>query len=188
MAKSYSRKPPSEKCAKARAFDVKASYKNTYEAAKMMKGKTIQQTRDYFEAVLDHKRCVPFTKYNGGVSRTAQAREFKKTQGRWPEKAIRNLLELLKNLEANAIKDQLNLDTLIIRHVQVNRAQCGRRRTYRAHGRITPYMSNPCHVEVWATEEATKVAKPDQKAERVYSLKKIGKQRVRRFLKVGGDQ
>ena len=31
---------------------------------------------------------------------------------------------------------------------QVNRAAKMRRRTYRAHGRINPYMSSPCHIEV----------------------------------------
>ena len=37
-----------------------------------------------------------------------------------------------------------------VHHVvlQVNRAAKMRRRTYRAHGRINPYMSSPCHIEV----------------------------------------
>lgn len=34
----------------------------------------------------------------------------------------------------------------------MNRAACLRRRTYRAHGRINPYMSSPCHIELWLTE------------------------------------
>ena len=187
MAKQYSRQAPSEKCAKAKAKDVKISFKNTREAAKMMKGKTIAEIRTYFNQVLAHQRCIPYTKYTGNISRTPQAREFKTTQGRWPEKSIKFLLELLKNLESNAVKDQLNLDTLRVQHVQVNRAQKGRRRTYRAHGRITPYMSNPCHVEMWAVEDSVDVAKPEAKVEKVYSLKKVGKSRIRRFLKTGGD-
>ena len=28
-----------------------------------------------------------------------------------------------------------------------------RRRTYRAHGRINPYMSSPCHIEVCLVEK-----------------------------------
>ena len=36
---------------------------------------------------------------------------------------------------------------------QVNQAQHGRRRTYRAHGRINAYMSSPCHVEIVLTEK-----------------------------------
>ncbi|RCN26129.1 hypothetical protein ANCCAN_28151 [Ancylostoma caninum] len=35
-----------------------------------------------------------------------------------------------------------------------------RRRTYRAHGRINPYMSSPCHIEVILTEKEDVVAKP----------------------------
>ena len=42
MTKKYSRNPRTEKSVKARGFDVKAHFKNTYEAAKMMKGKTIE--------------------------------------------------------------------------------------------------------------------------------------------------
>ena len=188
MTKKYAREPTSKKCAKAQSSDVRAHFKNTYECAKMLKGKTIQEARDYFDAVLDHKRCVPFTKFNGGVGRTPQVKEFKLTQGRWPEKSIKVLLSLLTNLEANAVKEQLDLSKLRIGHVQVNQAQRGRRRTYRAHGRITPYMSSPCHLEVWAVEEQDNVAKADNKAGRVLSLKKQAKNTIRRFLKVGGDK
>ena len=36
---------------------------------------------------------------------------------------------------------------------KVNRAPHMRRRTYRAHGRINPYMSSPCHIEVVLVEK-----------------------------------
>lgn len=32
-----------------------------------------------------------------------------------------------------------------------------RRRTYRAHGRINPYMSSPCHVELTLSEKESNV-------------------------------
>jgi len=51
------------------------------------------------------------------------------------------------------------VDNLVIEHIQVNQAQKQRRRTYRAHGRINPYMSSPCHVEVFLTEKDETVAK-----------------------------
>ena len=188
MTKSYARQPTSKKCAKAQSSDVRAHFKNTYECAKMLKGKTIKEARDYFNAVLDHQRCVPFTKFNGAIGRTAQAKEFGLTQGRWPEKSVKVLLSLLTNLEANAIKEQLDLSKLRIGHIQVNQAQRGRRRTYRAHGRVTPYLSSPCHIEMWAVEEQENVAKADNKAGKVYSLKKQAKNTIRRFLRVGGDK
>lgn len=54
------------------------------------------------------------------------------------------------------------MDNLFISHIQVNRAMCQRRRTYRAHGRINPFMSNPCHVELILVEKDASV-----KAEKV---------------------
>ena len=45
------------------------------------------------------------------------------------------------------------MDALVVSHIQVNKAMQQRRRTYRAHGRINPYMSSPCHVELILTEK-----------------------------------
>jgi ribosomal protein L22 len=66
----------------------------------------------------------------------SQAKQWKTTQGRWPKKSAEFLLQLLKNAESNADNKGLDVDRLVIEHVQVNRAPCLRRRTYRAHGRI----------------------------------------------------
>eukprot|EP00878_Enallax_costatus_P043839 GHUV01051934.1.p1 GENE.GHUV01051934.1~~GHUV01051934.1.p1 ORF type:complete len:106 (-),score=27.07 GHUV01051934.1:503-820(-) len=51
----------------------------------------------------------------------------------------------------------LDVDTLFISHIQVNKAMQQRRRTYRAHGRINPYMSSPCHVELTLSEKESNV-------------------------------
>lgn len=58
------------------------------------------------------------------------------SQGRWPKKSAEILIQLLKNAESNAEVRMLNTDALVIEHIQVNRAEKMRRRTYRAHGRI----------------------------------------------------
>ena len=47
----------------------------------------------------------------------------------------------------------LDVDSLVIEHIQVNKAPKMRRRTYRAHGWINPYMSSPCHSEMILTEK-----------------------------------
>lgn len=56
--------------------------------------------------------------------------------GRWPKKSAEFLLQLLKNAESNADYRGLDVERLVIDHIQVNHAPCLRRRTYRAHGRI----------------------------------------------------
>merc|ERR1712199_91103 len=45
-------------------------------------------------------------------------------------------------------------------HTQSHRAQGQRRRTYRAHGRINPYMSSPCHVELILSQKENTVKAP----------------------------
>lgn len=47
----------------------------------------------------------------------------------------------------------LDVDNLVITHIQVNKAMRQRRRTYRAHGRVNPYMSSPCHIELTVSEK-----------------------------------
>lgn len=64
---------------------------------------------------------------------------------------------LVNNLEANA--NVKNMKNLSIDHVQVDRAAKGRRRTYRAHGRIGPYLSSQTHIQMYATEKAVDVKK-----------------------------
>jgi len=59
----------------------------------------------------------------------------------------------------------LDVDNLELFHIQVNRAQQQRRRTYRAHGRTNPYMSSPCHIEMVLSEKDQKVRKSDDEEE-----------------------
>merc|ERR1712190_541683 len=105
------------------------------------------------------------------------------TQGRWPRKSAKIILNILKNAESNAEFKNLDTDSLIVQHIQVNPAQQGRRRTYRAHGRINPYMSCPCHIEMILEEKEESVEKP---AEEAKAKKFTKKQIAKRRLKVGG--
>ncbi|XVE92768.1 hypothetical protein REPUB_Repub01dG0127900 [Reevesia pubescens] len=74
-------------------------------------------------------------------------------------KAAKFILDLLKNAESNAEVKGLDVDLLFISHIQVNQAQKQRRRTYRAHGRINPYMSSPCRIEHVLSEKEELVKK-----------------------------
>ncbi len=52
----------------------------------------------------------------------------------------------------------MDVDQCYISHIQVNRAMRQRRRTYRAHGRVNPYMSSPCHIELMISEKQAGVS------------------------------
>ncbi|EMP40118.1 60S ribosomal protein L17 [Chelonia mydas] len=74
----------------------------------------------------------------------------------------------------------LDVDSLVIEHIQVNKAPKMRRRTYRAHGRINPYMSSPCHIEMILTEKEQIVPKPEEEVaqKKKISQKKLKKQKL----------
>merc|ERR1711918_332321 len=150
----------------------------------MGKGMGLKSAQAYLEDVVEKKQCIPFRAFIGGIGRTAQAKAFKMSQGRWPVKSCKILLDLLRNAESNAEFKNLDTDNLVIKHVQVNAAQQGRRRTYRAHGHIGPYMNCPAHVEMILEEKDESVEKP---AEDVKPKKFTKKQLAKRRLQVGGD-
>ncbi|KAK8561079.1 hypothetical protein V6N12_048155 [Hibiscus sabdariffa] len=127
----YSKEPDnSTKSCKARGSDLRVHFKNTRETAFAI-------------------RKLPLVK----------AKRHSNGQGRWPVKSAKFVLDLLKNAESNAEVKGLDVDALYVSHIQVNQAQKQRRRTYRAHGRINPYMSSPCHIELILSEKEEPVKK-----------------------------
>jgi len=46
----------------------------------------LRRVQRFLKNVVDQKECVPFRRFNGGVGRCAQAKQWKTTQGRWPKK------------------------------------------------------------------------------------------------------
>lgn len=79
----------------------------------------LRRAQRFLKNVGDKQECVPFRKFNGGVGRCAQAKQWGTTQGRWPKKSAEFLLQLLKNAESNAEYKGLDVDRLVIDHIQV---------------------------------------------------------------------
>merc|ERR1719443_2828955 len=146
---------------------------NTYETAHAIKGMNLQNARKYLEDVLEKKQCIPYRVYKGCIGRTPQAKQFKLSQGRWPVKSVKVILDLLQNAESNAEFKNLDTDNLILRHVEVDRAQ----------GRINAYMSSPCHVQMIFEEKEEGADKPDEEEEKAKKFTR--KQLAKRRLKVG---
>ena len=181
-----------EKTSKSRGSHLRVHFKHCREIAHTTKGMNVQKALKFLDDVLSFKAVVPFVKYTGGIGRKAQARQSKApgSKGRWPVKATAVYRDLLKNAIANAETKGLDADHLVIDHAQVNQAPPGRRRTYRAHGRIGKYASQPAHIELILKEKADGVEKPkaeeDDEANkpRIKITKRMAA--MRRFVKVGG--
>lgn len=152
-------------------------FKNTRETAFSLRKMELGKAKRYLQAVIDRTRCIPFHRFTGCIGRTAQAKNEGSTtrQGRWPVKSCEFLLNLLTNAESNAETKGLDVDSLYISHIQVNKAMPQRRRTYRAHGRIGPYMSSPCHVELIVSEKEAAVAAEAEPKQRKLSRRQAAK-------------
>ncbi|OWK09483.1 hypothetical protein Celaphus_00006619 [Cervus elaphus hippelaphus] len=152
---------------KSRGSNLRVHFKNTRETAQAIKGMHIRKATKYLKDVTLKKQCVPFHCYNDGVGWCAQAKHWGWTQGRWSKKSAEFLLHMLKNAESNAELKGLDVDSLVTEHIQDL-----------AHGRINPYMSSPCHIEI-LTEKEQIIPKPEEEVaqKKKISQKKLNKQK-----------
>ena len=127
----------------------------------------LTKAEEYLKDVLEHKRCIPYSRYDHSVGRCSAAIQFGLTKGRYPEKSVRIMLNLLKNAKANGEVKGLNVDKILIKNVLVNHATEGRRRTYRAHGSINAYCSSNCHVDIICEEVKDNVKKEKKEEKKV---------------------
>ncbi|KAG2051561.1 60S ribosomal protein L17 L23 [Suillus hirtellus] len=170
-----------EKTARARGEYLRTHFKNMREVAAALTGLKLTKAYTYLSDVSDHKQVIPFRRFAGGVGRASQAKQFKATQGRWPEKSVKFITRLLKNAESNADAKSLELEDLYIKNIGVQQAPKTRRRTYRAHGRINPYQGHPCHVEIILGVSAEEVERSkDKDAVGVSSLSSLNRRQVAR--------
>jgi len=171
----YCRQPAEPaKTAKSKVKDMRAHFKNTYNVANSTRGMKIKSALTYMGRVLEHKAIIGYTKHL--AQRHSQCKMVGTNTGRWPEKSVKAVILLLNNLKANCETKGLDIEKCVISHVAVQRAQQGRRRTYRAHGRVTPYLSSNCHVEFHCTEKAPQVAKAEKAAPK--QTKKLAARRL----------
>ncbi|KAF9475645.1 ribosomal protein L22 [Pholiota conissans] len=169
-----------EKTSRAHGEYLRTHFKNMREVAAALSGLKLSKAYTYLSDVKDHKRVIPFRRFAGGVGRASQAKEFKATQGRWPEKSVKFITRLLKNAESNADAKGIDVEELTIKNIVVQQAPKTRRRTYRAHGRINPYQGHPCHVEIILSADETEVEKATDIPSSAVSLTGLNRRQVAR--------
>ncbi|VFV29528.1 60s ribosomal protein l17-like, partial [Lynx pardinus] len=96
------------------------------------------------------------------------------------QKSAEFLLHMIKNAESNDILKGLDVDSLVIEYIQVNKAPKMWHRIYRAHSQINPYMSSPCHAEMILTEKEQMIPKLEEEVaqKKKISPKKLEKQKL----------
>ncbi|MEM0202481.1 MAG: 50S ribosomal protein L22 [Archaeoglobaceae archaeon] len=133
---AYSYKPADEtKAVKAMGYEIPMSFKHAVEICRELRGKKIPQAMSFLEGVIAMRIPVPMRKYKKKVAHKNIPGWY---AGRYPQKAAKEILKVIKNLKANAEYKGLNADELIIVHAQAKKGRTIVRYTPRAFGRAVP--------------------------------------------------
>ena len=139
----------STKHVRASMREKKISHKHAREITVAIKGLTIEKARDYLQSVVEHKRCIPFRRYNNQVGHRSDPGVM---SGRYPQKAATEVLKLLDNLESNAEYKGMDLDRLKIINATMQKGVSIKRFIPRAQGRATAKNDVMTHMELVAQE------------------------------------
>lgn len=153
-----------EHSARASADNVFISSKHSVEICRLVRYKTTSQAKKILEEVIALKRAVPFKRYKRNVGHKPGM-----AAGRFPQKAAKEILRLVKAVEANAQFKGLNTADLKITKLIANRASHpvtgGRHRT----------IARRTNLEIEATE--TKEEKGKKKEEKRGKREKPGERK-----------
>ena len=145
-----------ENMALAIGKDMSFSTKHAIEICNYLRNKRLEQAKEILESVIAKKKAIPFKRFTDGVGH----KKGNIAAGRYPIKASKDILKLLKQAESNASIKGLGTEELIIRHLVANKAS-----TPMKFGRQIRRKAKRTHMEVIVEEVAAKKkakAKPKQ--------------------------
>ena len=134
------------KTAKALGRSLKISPKHAVEICNRIRGMKVEKAEAYLEDVIEMKTAVPFKRHNKKVGHRRGIGGW--PTGRYPVKAAKQILDILKNAEANAEYKGLDTENLKIMHISSHRGYVIRGWTPRAYGRASPFNTPTTHVQV----------------------------------------
>lgn len=105
-----------ENQARALSVSLPISYKQSVEICRFIKNRETALAKNMLKNVIDKKAAVPFKKYNFDLGH-----KKKIGPGRYPEKASKEFVKLIENVEANAQFKGMNTSKLFIRQISANK-------------------------------------------------------------------
>lgn len=136
----------SERMAKAIGRGLPISTKKSVEICNFIRGKSLKNSKKMLKSVIEKKKAVPYKRYNRSIGH----KTGKMTAGRYPVKASKEILSVLKSAEANAQFKGLNTSNMSIKHI------CAQKGSNQMHyGRQRGRVMKRTHIEV-VLEEQTK--------------------------------
>ena len=129
--------------AKAIGKDMPVSPKLSREICGMIRGKKVDTAIRMLEEVIDLKRPVPLKRFNKRVSHKPGV-----GPGRYPQKAARAILSVVRSASANAEYKGLSTGSMVITTISTALGQTIPGQMPRAHGRATQWDQQTVNIEV----------------------------------------
>ncbi len=102
--------------AKARGVNINASRKHCKEIGDFIRGDDVQKAIGKLEKVIEKELPVPYNKYNSDLAH----KKGNMTAGRYPVKASKEVLKVLRNAKNNAVYEGLSEENLFISEYYAN--------------------------------------------------------------------
>ncbi len=156
--KEIKKEKPKKTEAFVKAKDIDISTKQATAICSMIRNKNPQKGIEMLEKVLRKELAVPC---KGEIPHKKRGHRIsKKVEGRYPQKASRAFIKILKNLIANAGINGLDTDQLIITKAEANQASRPVKPTRLAYGRK---KFKRTHIYLIAKEIETEKEKTENK-------------------------
>ena len=148
-SRKYSAMIDPETTAIAAGRDLRISYKAAVEILKEIKGLHVDKAEQLLEDVIEKRRPIPYKRFYGKVGHR-KGSGF--GAGRYPVKAARHILKVLREAKANAEYKGLDVSKLWVVHAAAHKGTKIRKYKPRAFGRAAPYFQQFVHVEIGVEE------------------------------------
>ena len=143
MKLNYSIEPDPEKTSTSIGKELHISKKHAREICSTIKGMMVDDAREFLENVSALKQAVPYKRYKRNIPHRKGM-----CTGRYPQKAAKDFLRVLKNAENNARYKGLDSENLRISHITTKTGHTFRGIFPRAQGRTTPKNHETVSVEM----------------------------------------
>jgi large subunit ribosomal protein L22 len=125
--------------------ELHISRKQAHEIATAIKGMNLEIAQKFLENVAILKQAVPYKRFNRNVPHKRGM-----CSGRYPQKAAKEFLKVIKNAQSNATYKGLDPITMRITHIATKKGHTYMGQFPRAQGRATPKRGETVTVEMIA--------------------------------------
>lgn len=132
-----------ETTARAIGRELPISPKKAVEVCSALRGKSVEDAKEYLERVIRLEQAVPMKRHKMMVAHKPGI-----GPGRYPVKVASHFLKVLQSAEENAGYKGLDVDNMRVRVMAAHKGATTKGRMPRAQGRSTPWNHETVNLEI----------------------------------------